>query len=455
MYRLGINVGDTYTDGVLMTREHKIVAAVREGSAAGELRGITAAVQGLLKQSGCVPEQIATVVIGTGSGFHAFDQTAPVSVCGIRLTPEPSWLVPLADADSTVRSCIRLTTLHLTGGHEFDGAPTKGEPSRAEAKKLFEALSQHPFDAFAVTSTFSAVNDRHERMVADWLQETFGSRVSITLSHEFGGIGFMRRENAALLNAALVKGMVKRLAGVDELLREQEIRAKLYLTQNDGSLMSYRYALSYPLLTLFSGIANSFRGAAFLSGIKDCLVVDVSPTAIHVGKLEGGVPKESRRMSTFAGVPLNLPVPDLVTLPISAAEQASEAAIEAVYQAVQRFQPRYEPLPVVFVGIGSERVAALYKDPWAEVIQPAHYDQASAIGCCIAPVSGSVDRMYSLKQMSRTEAIQLATDQAIKAAIRAGADPKSVVVQSVEASPLAYVPSQTLRIKAKAVGRLP
>ena len=53
------------------------------------------------------------------------------------------------------------------------------------------------------------------------------------------------------------------------------------------------HALRYPVLTIGSGPANSVRGAAFLTGNSDSLVVDVGGTSTDVGVLVNGFPRES------------------------------------------------------------------------------------------------------------------------------------------------------------------
>ena len=79
---------------------------------------------------------------------------------------------------------------------------------------------------------------------------------------------------------------------------------------------------------------------------------------------------------------------------------------------------------------------------------------ANAIGVAIAQVSGTIDRVFSLEKMSRTEAIDEATVFARERAKTAGADPDTVDILDLEEIPLAYLPGNTIRIKVKAVGSL-
>jgi N-methylhydantoinase A/oxoprolinase/acetone carboxylase beta subunit len=87
-----------------------------------------------------------------------------------------------------------------------------------------------------------------------------------------------------------------------------------FFAQNDGTLMSLDQALRYPVLTIGSGPANSVRGAAFLTGKSDSLVVDVGGTSTDVGVLVNGFPRESSRGVEIGGILTNFRMPDLVTI---------------------------------------------------------------------------------------------------------------------------------------------
>ena len=48
-----------------------------------------------------------------------------------------------------------------------------------------------------------------------------------------------------------------------------------------------------PVYTFASGPTNSMRGAAFLSGTKDAIVIDIGGTTTDVGLIKGGFPKQA------------------------------------------------------------------------------------------------------------------------------------------------------------------
>ncbi len=66
--------------------------------------------------------------------------------------------------------------------------------------------------------------------------------VYVTLSHEVGGLSLLERENAAALNAALRPMAARTLPGMRAALAEAKLGARLFLTANDGTLMSVETA---------------------------------------------------------------------------------------------------------------------------------------------------------------------------------------------------------------------
>ena len=75
--------------------------------------------------------------------------------------------------------------------------------------------------------------------------------------------------------------------GFAKSLRDKGItNADVYLSQNDGTLMTMEHARRYPILTVACGPTNSIRGASYLSSLKDAIVVDVGGTTTDLGVIQ-------------------------------------------------------------------------------------------------------------------------------------------------------------------------
>lgn len=298
-----------------------------------------------------------------------------------------------------------------------------------------------------------------------------------------------------------------------QAIAEAGIRGKFFLTQNDGTLMEADFAKRFPVLTFASGPTNSMRGAAFLSGVAEAIVVDIGGTTTDVGSLHLGFPRQASVAVEVGGVRTNFRMPDvfsvglgggslvvegergikvgpqsvgyrlitealvfggtqLTTTDIVVAggradlgEKANVAHLspdlvartqatimKMLEDCVERSRLSPEPLPVIVVGGGS----ILVDGPIANltVVKPEHFAVANAVGAAIAQVSGEVDRVYSLAEMGRDAALTDAKQKAIEAAVAAGARRDSIEIVDVEDVPLAYLPGNATRVRVKAVGEL-
>ena len=83
--------------------------------------------------------------------------------------------------------------------------------------------------------------------------------------------------------------------------------AEIYLSQNDGTLMTMDYARRYPILTVACGPTNSIRGASYLSRLDNAIVIDVGGTTTDLGVIQNGFPRESGVAVTIGGVRTNFP----------------------------------------------------------------------------------------------------------------------------------------------------
>jgi N-methylhydantoinase A/oxoprolinase/acetone carboxylase beta subunit len=124
-----------------------------------------------------------------------------------------------------------------------------------------------------------------------------------------------------------------------------------------------------------------------------------------------------------------------------------------IEDAVDRMKTSAADVPLIAVGGGSILLPETLSGV-SEVHKPAHFDVANAIGAAISQVSGEVDRVFALENRSREDALRSAQEQAFSQAVRAGADPGSLELIELEEIPLAYLPGNAVRLKAKVAGRL-
>ena len=507
---VGVDVGGTNTDAVLMDG-HQLRGAVKVPTTEDVTAGIVNAVSDLLKgdSSG---RQIQAVMVGTTHFTNALLEKrglCPTAV--IRLSmPATQLLPPLVDCPDEFREAIGNHAYMVKGGNEFDGREIS-PLDRVGIRDAAKEIRSRGVRAIAVSGVFSPVDPTHEREAAALISEV-APDVRVCMSHENGRMGLLERENAAVLNACLGEAAETTIRGIEGALELLGIRAPLYMSQNDGTLMDTSFASQFPVLTISSGPTNSMRGAAYLSGVTDGIVVDIGGTSTDVGALVKGFPRESSVAVHLAGVRTSFRMPDtvsialgggtiiereplrigpesvgyrlstdamvfggptLTTTDIAVADgraalgdiglvegletelvRQGMAEIQAqVESAVDRVKLSQEDVPVVLVGGGSVLLGNSLTGA-SGVIRPEHAGVANAIGAAIAQVGGQVERVYALDSGSREEAIADCTAAAIERAEAAGADRASIEVVDVEEVPLTYVPSNATRVRVKAVGNI-
>jgi N-methylhydantoinase A/oxoprolinase/acetone carboxylase beta subunit len=508
--RIGIDVGGTNTDAVLMDGL-RVAASIKTSTTADVTSGIVTALRSLITQAGVAADGIEAVMIGTTHFTNAVVEAKRlVPTAAVRLgLPATEALPPLVDWPERLREAIGNHAYLCHGGHEFDGRPiSRLDPD--ELRRVAADVAAKGIRSIAISSVFSPVNAEFELEAARILGEEL-PEAAISVSHEIGRTGLLERENATVVNACLRELAARIVAAFHAALVELGIEAPVYLSQNDGTLMTVDYAERYPVSTFASGPTNSMRGAALLSGELDCAVVDIGGTTSDVGMLQRGFPREAAVAVDIGGVRTNFRMPDVLSIGLGGGsivrgeeqigpdsvgyeltsralvfggetltasdlavaagrasfgeaarvahlqrgfvERALARAEQTVADAVDRMKTSAEPIPVVFVGGGS----VLLRDelPGASrLVRPEHFEVANAIGAAIAQVGGEVDRVVSLEGVGREAALDEARQEAVDKAVAAGAVRTTVQIVDVEEVPLAYLPSNAVRVRVKAVGDL-
>lgn len=311
--RVGVDVGGTNTDAVLMDGR-TVVAWTKAPTTQDVSGGVSAAIRTVLEDAAIAPADISSVMIGTTHFTNALVERKHLAAVGILRLASPSGeaLPPKTGWPAELSGNIGDHIFLLRGGYEVDGreiAPLDEEGVREAAR----TLRKSGIPAIAITSAFAPVNDGMERRAAAIVKEEFPEAI-LTLSSTIGRIGLIERENASILNAALSDLALRITASFEEALRILGIAAPLYISQNDGTLISAAQAAAYPVMTIGSGPTNSMRGAAFLTGLTDAIVMDVGGTTTDIGVLANGFPRESSVAVDIGGVRTNFRMPDILAI---------------------------------------------------------------------------------------------------------------------------------------------
>ncbi len=505
MTTIGIDVGGTNTDAVLI-RNREVAASVKTTTTEDVTAGIVTALAALVEKSPGVRKGVDAVMIGTTHFTNAVVERRHLSrVAAVRIgLPASSSLPPFVDWPEDLRGLVRGEVFPIEGGHEYDGRPIVPFDERA-MRAAARRIRESGLRSVAVASVFSPLKPDCEERAREILEEECEG-IDVTLSRDVGRIGLLGRENATLLNAAIIELARRTTRAFVESLKRSGIEAPLYLTQNDGTVVRAEIAERFPVYSFASGPTNSMRGAAFLSGLEDALVVDVGGTTCDVGCLKSGFPREANNVVEIGGVRTLFRMPDLLSIGLgggslveqgrvgprsvgyrltekalvfggdtltatdvavglglvdlgdrdrlrtigAGALEAARATISAMLEeAIDRMKTDAAPEPLIAVGGGAFLVPEAMPGI-SKVIHVNHQGVANAVGAAIAQVSGEVDQVWS--GVAREEAIHQATELAREKAIAGGASASSLRVVEVEDLPLAYLPGNALRVRVRVVG---
>jgi N-methylhydantoinase A/oxoprolinase/acetone carboxylase beta subunit len=511
--RLGIDVGGTHTDAAVLDAADRLVAKAKAPTTRDVTGGVTAALDAVLADPAVDGARVSHVMLGTTHATNAVLERRHLQRVGVlRLAaPATTAVRPLLAWPGDLRAAVSAGEAIVGGGIEVDGRELA--PLDEDAVRRFLDGLAGEVDGIAITGMFAPAAPEQELRARLLVGEVLGDGVDVSLSHEVGSLGLIERENATVLNAALVAVARDVARALEAALRAHGLAPTMLFAQNDGTLMALDYAVQNPVLTIGSGPANSLRGAAFLSGVSDALVADVGGTSTDIGVLVAGFPRESSAAVEIGGIRTNFRMPDIVAIAVGGGtvvgrdergvrvgpqsvgyalperalvfggdvptltdaavaggrvrlgnrppgadgdgldlERALEGSDALIAGAVDRAKTQRGDAPLVVVGGGS----FLVPDDMAgvsEVIRPDHYDVANAIGAAIAQVGGRWEEVVRIDR-DRERVIGEACEKAKHRAIAAGADADRVEIVELEEIPLAYHTEPSVRLRVKAVGPL-
>jgi N-methylhydantoinase A len=307
-YRLGVDVGGTFTDillidedtgatfraktastpedqsiGVLRGIERACTAAGVPMSAIGEVfHGTTVATNAILESKG------ARVGLVTTDGFRQVLQIArsfvPGGLAGWIIWPKPE---PLAALEDTVEVIGRI------GADGNEVTPLDETDVRAKLQKL----QKQGIEALSVSLINSYANPGHEQRVATIAAEELpGVPVSLS-SQVLPELREYERTITTVANAAVQPQVARYVANLESQLKESGVDGRLCILRSDGGLVSASVAADNPVNLLLSGPAGGVTGATWIAeqaGYKDFLTFDMGGTSTDVALVQNLSPRIGR-----------------------------------------------------------------------------------------------------------------------------------------------------------------
>lgn len=307
-YRLGVDVGGTFTDVLLLEETSGTTYRAKTPSTpADQSIGVLNGIEKVCTDAGIEPSEIGQVLHGTTvatnailqgrgarvglvttDGFRQVLQIArsfvPGGLAGWIIWPKPE---PLAALENTVEVIGRM------GADGTEITALDEENARTQLRRL----AGGGIEALTISLINSYANDAHEKQVAAWAQDELpGIPVSVS-SHVLPEMREYERTLTTVANSYVQPEVSRYVRNLDRSLQDRGITAPLSILRSDGGLVQSAKAAEAPVSLLLSGPAGGVTGAVWFAeqaGYKDFLTFDMGGTSTDVALVLGGEPRIGR-----------------------------------------------------------------------------------------------------------------------------------------------------------------
>lgn len=288
---IGIDVGGTHTDGVLLAGEkspagvrHEIIATSKVRTKKDNLMSsILEALDVLLIAAG--KTEIRRIVLSTTLAANViveekYDPVGLILIPGPGLNPE--------------HLLIGEENLLLSGYINHRGKEVKGL-DREELLQGLDKMRERDIRNLAIVSKFSTRNPGLEEEILEFIREKGYPFENITVGHQLSGrLSFPRRVFTAYFNTAIMAVYRDFVSAVKKALAERNLDTEVYILKCDGGTVSLDRVMVAPIETVNSGPAASIMGTMAMSRVhltkETAIALDIGGTTTDIGLFINGEP---------------------------------------------------------------------------------------------------------------------------------------------------------------------
>ena len=337
-FRLGIDIGGTFTDATLIDEDTgKVRIGKVSSTPADPSIGFHEATRRILRDAQIAPADVRYVVHGTTVATNAIIEgktarTGFITTDGFRDMLEIQRQIRPSLYDLQFEKPRPLVPRYLCFGvPERLDADGKVLTSLDEAatRRIAAELRAEGVEAVAVCLLHAYINPDHERMVGEILSEVFPEAIVSLSSDVAPEIREYYRASTTVINAAIRPVVARYLQNIEARLREAGLNAELLVMQSSGGVFTFAAACEKPVFMVESGPAAGVIAAAYLGstlGYPNVLSFDMGGTTAKAGLIQDGTPRVTKDYEVGAtaqsgagrargsGYPIRTPVIDLVEI---------------------------------------------------------------------------------------------------------------------------------------------
>ena len=282
--RIGIDVGGTFTDAVVIDAntyevlaKRKIPTTHTEGVACGVVKLIST----LMEENNLSADDVAFIAHGTTQATNALleGDVARVGILGMATGMDARG----ARNETNVGDIELAPGKYLKSYHTFLDSKTLTEQS---AYQSLASLKEQGAQVIVASEAFSVDNPENEMMVCRQAEEM---GLSSTGGHEISQLyGLKMRSRTAVVNASLIPKMIETANMTEQAVKDTHIRSDLMIMRCDGGVMSIEEVRKRPILTMLSGLAAGVAGALMYEKVSDGIFFEAGGTSVDISVIKNG-----------------------------------------------------------------------------------------------------------------------------------------------------------------------
>src|SRR5437016_5323716 len=331
-YRIGFDVGGTFTDLVLQSPSGELLIAKRLTTYPDPSEACLAGLDELVARSGVTWRDVAQAVHGTTLGSNVVIERKArgvglLTTRGFRdvllIGREKRYQVYDLQIEKPAPLIPRRLIGEVTERVLADGS-VRSPLDEADARRAVRELVAREVTTLAICLLHAYLNPLHERRLAEIVGEE-APHVTVTMSHEVSPtFREYERTSTTVVNAYVMTAVREYLRGLAAALAERGYRGRLFVMQSSGGVATAEAMQRYPVRMIESGpAAGALMAAAYgeLTGHRDLIAFDMGGTTAKLALVERGRPStttafELHRVNNAqgSGLPMNIQAIDLVEI---------------------------------------------------------------------------------------------------------------------------------------------
>lgn len=282
---LGIDVGGTFTDAVVLDGSTVVAQAKVPTTHSNVLDGILQALDKVLQQN--TAANLERVVISSTIVTNALTENKL----------DPVFLAVMTGPGMNVSGKFPVEPYYVDGYVDHRGKIT----AKPDWNKHQALLTKKAHGICAVSGKFAVREPQQEALLGNKLQQCGYEKVFLG-SELSGELNFVRRTNSAYFAAAVYKLFLDFCQKVLRALYKRGITAPVHILKADGGTLPIQVALEQPVEAVFTGPAASVLGIEALSAPdKNSISLDVGGTTTDIAFWEQGMPLMAKRGADING----------------------------------------------------------------------------------------------------------------------------------------------------------